>query len=125
MTPIPKEIHEAVAARRVEGVTKPGMPVHYTWVFDPRTAEVHVSDDHAKERRHKTHHNELAEQAGHHPARVHGYAYRIRGGWRLTDWDHKAVDRFVGKKVVEALNEKERDAEGSSQGSEDARRSDS
>jgi len=94
--------------------------IDHIWIFDPRTAEVHISDDHDKERRHKTHHKGLAEKVDHHPSRVHGYAYRIRGGWRVTDWDHKAVDRFIGKKVVEALREKESDAPSSSEVPEDA-----
>ena len=33
-----------------------------------------------------------------------GYAYRIDGGWRLTDEEHDAVnDPYIIKKVMEAL----------------------
>lgn len=85
----------------------PDLPGHYSWVFDPRDAKVHLSDDHTKERRHQDHHHGLAEKAGHHPARIHGYAYRIHGGWRITDWDHKVVDPFVAKEVIKTIRSSE------------------
>ena len=104
---VPQQIQEVVSSRQVVGLTHPDAPIYYPWVFDPRSAKVHLGDDHAKERRHKNHHHELAGKAGHHPARVHGYAYRIRGGWRITDTDHKKVDPFVAKQVVQAISERE------------------
>jgi hypothetical protein len=40
----------------------------------------------------------------HHPETIHGYAYRIHGGWRITDDEHRPVkDPHVVEKVVKAL----------------------
>lgn len=102
---IPSEIKEAFAQR--VGLTHPDAPVYYAWVFDARDARVHLSDDHEKPRRDKDHHDGLAKKVNHHPGRVHGYAYRIRGGWRITDVEHKAVDHFVAKQVVKSIEDHE------------------
>lgn len=85
----------------------PHLPTHHTWVFDTQSGIAHISDDHDKPRRNRGHHDELAEKVGQHPDRIHGFAYRIHGGWRITDWDHKSVDPYVVKQVVSALNHKE------------------
>ncbi len=100
---IPEHVQRAVEAR-LSALPDPGKAIYHVWVLDPQTGSVHLSDDHDKPRRHKGHHDELAKKVGHHPDRVHGYAYKIRGGWRITDWEHKPVDRYVAKKVIEALS---------------------
>lgn len=105
MPEFPPEIQRP--ARSILGVTKPGQPIYYSWVFDPVEGKAHLSDDHKRERRHKKHHGELAEKVGHHPDRVHGYAYRMRVGWRVTDEKHHPVDRFIMKQVVKSVKEKE------------------
>lgn len=105
MPDFPEEIQRT--AKPVLGITKPGQPLYYSWVFDPVEGVAHISDDHKRERRHKKHHEELSEKVGHHPDRVHGYAYRIRFGWRVTDTDHHVVDGFVRKAVAKAIREKE------------------
>lgn len=90
------------------GATKPGQPLYYSWVFDPDDGIVHISDDADRPRRHKKHHDELAEKTNHHPDRVHGYAYRLRVGWRVTDVAHHPVtDSFVKRAVAKAIREKE------------------
>lgn len=96
-------------AREIVGLTKPDDPLYYTWVFDPVKAEVHISEDHDRPLRHQRDHGELAEKVNHHPDRVHGVAYRIRRGWRISDWEHKPVDEFIAHKVVAAIKAKERE----------------
>lgn len=87
-----------VAVEREEG------PLYFLWVFDPDSGEVileHNEDRHAAEH---VDHGHLAERVK-HPDKVHGYAYKIRGGWRITTWDHKPVDDpFVVKQVRGELN---------------------
>lgn len=66
-------------------------PIYYLWVFDPHTAKVHL--EHNEGRHHADHvdHRDLAKRVP-HPDRVHGYAYRIKNGWRITTWEHRPVD---------------------------------
>jgi hypothetical protein len=65
-------------------------PIYYLWVFDPEKVP--------------------------HPERIHGYAYRINDGWRITDWEH----RPVGDPHVKELVRKELrgEADGSRKGSQ-------
>lgn len=104
---VPNFIKEAIATKTA--LIHPDAALYHSWVFDPRDAQVHISDDHGKPRRHKDHHRGLAEKVDHHPARIHGYAYRIIGGWRITDYEHKEVDGFVAKQVLKSLIEKDTD----------------
>jgi hypothetical protein len=107
---VPDHIQRLFAGFHVEGLTKPHHPIYYSWVFDYRTGEVHLSDDHHKERRHKNHHKDLSDRVG-HPEKLHGYAYRIRDGWRLTDIDHgKITDRFIVGQVLLSINNEESNA---------------
>lgn len=79
-------------------------PDDFLWVFDPQSDIVHLehnSNRHPAD--HKTH-KDLAEEVI-HPDRVHGYAYRIPGGWRITDWDHRPVeDPHIRRLVHRALD---------------------
>lgn len=82
-------------------------PLYYRWAFDPRDGVILSSndDDHAFR---LPYHRDL----GGGKAQVNGYAYRIRGGWRLTDWEHRPLeDPFVISSVVKALNGKDDDPE--------------
>lgn len=66
-------------------------PTYWLWVFDPQEDKIileHNEDRHPA--RHITH-RDLAEHVS-HPDRIHGYAYRIHGGWRITEDDHGPVD---------------------------------
>lgn len=85
----------------------PDKQVHYAWVFDPQQGTVQLSDDHKRERRHRGHHTELADAVNRHPNRVHGYAYRLHNGWRITDWEHKPVDKFIVHRVLDAIRKEE------------------
>jgi hypothetical protein len=66
-------------------------PTYYLWVFDPQEDKVHV--EHNEDRHPADHvdHSHLAKRVV-HPDRIHGFAYRIRGGWRITTWEHRPVD---------------------------------
>lgn len=66
-------------------------PLYWLWVYDPQEDKVHVEHNEDRHRAEHVDHGHLAEKVS-HPGRVHGYAYRIRGGFRITDWEHRAVD---------------------------------
>ena len=87
MAEIPQEFIELLPKISSDGADD---PIYYLWVYDPQEDKVRVEHNEGKHRATKIDHGRLAEETP-HPGRVHGYAYRIRGGYRITDWDHSPV----------------------------------
>lgn len=87
------------------GRTASSGPLYYRWVFTPSGVELsHNDDDHPA---HLQYHQDLGSQVN-EQSMVHGYAYRIKNGWRLTDWEHQPVeDPYIHKSVVDAINNEE------------------
>lgn len=84
--------YDSLAGLKIsESISKPGQPLYYLWVFDPQEDKVHL--EHNEDRHPAEHidHSHLAERVP-HPDRIHGFAYRIQGGWRITTWEHRPVD---------------------------------
>lgn len=80
-------------------------PIYYLWVYDPLEDKVRVEHNEGKHRADKVDHGQLAESTP-NPGRVHGYAYRIVGGFRITDWDHRPVaDPHIKEAVADALKD--------------------
>jgi hypothetical protein len=80
-------------------------PVYYLWTFDPVDGKIHIDHNEGRPAHAHVTHATLAPHVT-HPERVHGYAYSIKGGWRITDADHKKVDDpFVIKRVLAALKQ--------------------
>lgn len=81
-------------------------PLYFRWTFSPQTNSValsHNGEDHPANIRY---HTDLAREIG--PDSVHGYAYRIGRGWRLTDWDHRPLDDpYVSASVLRELRRQE------------------
>lgn len=78
-------------------------PVYHLWVFHPEDDSVSI---HHNKGRHPAEHVTLGQlrQENHHPETIHGYAYRIARGWRITDDEHHAItDPHVVEKVLKAL----------------------
>lgn len=85
-------------------VAKADGPFYYLWVFDPQEDKIIVEHNESRPPHEHIDHGHLAERVP-HPARVHGYAYRIRGGWRISDDNHRPVDDPHVKALVKsALN---------------------
>lgn len=81
-------------------------PVYVLWVFDPMTDQVIIDHNKGRNRALTKTHADIAPEVI-HPSRLNGYAYRIRGGWRLTSDDHKEVsDPHVVRRVDQALKKK-------------------
>jgi hypothetical protein len=79
-------------------------PVYWLWVFDPMTDSVRVEENESQHPAHAITHNSFREDIL-HPNAVFGYAYRIKGGWRITDADHKQVrDPHILKLLLRELH---------------------
>lgn len=78
-------------------------PIYHLWVFHPEDDTVSVHSHKGVHPADHVTHSQL-RQVHHHPETIHGYAYRIRGGWRITDDEHHPVDDpHVVEKVIKAL----------------------
>lgn len=90
-------------------------PVYYLWVYDPDSDDVIL--EHNEDKHHADHvdHADLGRRVP-HPERVHGYAYRIKGGWRITTEDHKPIkDPHVIYEVVRKLKREKHEPKPSQQ----------
>lgn len=77
-------------------------PLYMRWVFSPASGQVELSDN-SQDPLETKYHTDLARELN-EPNLVHGYAYRIGDGWRLTDWDSRPVeDPFVIAQVMRTL----------------------
>jgi len=98
---IPEDIQQFFKVAEVES----GLPPYYLWVFDPTTGKVITEHNEGVDPLSVHTHEDLARLVS-HPSRIHGYAYRIKGGWRITDWEHKPVnDPYVVREVVNSLDQ--------------------
>lgn len=78
-------------------------PIYHFWVFHPEDDTVSIHHNQGKHPAEHVTHGHL-RQMHHHPETLHGYAYRIHGGWRITDDEHRAItDPHVVEKIVKAL----------------------
>lgn len=81
-------------------------PLYWLWAFDPMTGEVTVDHNEDKARADAVTHTNLAEHIT-HPNKVMGYAYKIQGGFRITDSDHRPVDDpYIINNIIKAIKEK-------------------
>jgi hypothetical protein len=86
---------------------KDDRPIYYLWTFDPTDGKVYLDHNENKHPADAVTHDELAPHVT-HPETVHGFAYSIKGGWRITDDDHTAVeDPFILRRVESAIEKKE------------------
>lgn len=104
MPPLPSSFEDLQTLLPPREAAKPDLrPLYYLWVHDPHEDRIHVEENESKHSAEHVDHGDLAKRVP-HPDRTHGYAYRIRGGWRITDWEHRQVDDpHIVKKVKEAL----------------------
>src|SRR3954471_18860471 len=91
---IPEEFAELLPR-----VAKAGGPLYHLWVYDPSNDTVLIETPEKKPRSEQRYHEELSEDVP-HPSWIHGYAYQIRNGWRITDWEHHPLGDVHVKRVV-------------------------
>lgn len=78
-------------------------PVYHLWVFHPEDDTVSIHHNKGRHPAEHVTHGQL-RQENHHPETVHGYAYRIHRGWRITDDENRSIqDPHVIEKVIKAL----------------------
>lgn len=85
-----------------EAAEHDGGPVYYLWVYDPHEDKVILEHNYGKHPAERVDHAELGRRVP-HPDRIHGYAYKIIGGFRITNWEHSPVD---DPHVLERVKEK-------------------
>lgn len=81
-------------------------PIYWLFAFDPQNGVAHVEHNEGRPRANALTHTDLKQKVPATPGLepVLGYAYKIRGGYRLTDQDHNPIaDPFVAQSVVKAL----------------------
>jgi hypothetical protein len=78
-------------------------PIQFLWVYDPVENEVHVDHNEDRHPTERITHKDFKTDVTHESA-VRGFAYRIKGGWRITDRDSQEVkDPYIVKLVIAAL----------------------
>jgi hypothetical protein len=79
-------------------------PVYHLWAFDPVSGDVKVEENESKHPAQAITHEDMKTLVS-HPSAEFGYAYRIKGGWRITDSDHRPVtDPFIVNKLLKTLS---------------------
>jgi hypothetical protein len=82
-----------------------GRPIYLLWVYDARTDRLYIDHNENKHPAHHVTHDELAPHANQTRC-VRGFAYSIKGGWRITDDEHDQVeDRNAVGAVLAALRD--------------------
>lgn len=82
-------------------------PIYYRFALKPSDGSVLLSHNQEGHPARVRTHADLAQE-GNEPGMVHGYAYRIRGGWRLHDYEHRPLtDPFVKAQVSKAIRQAE------------------
>jgi hypothetical protein len=81
-------------------------PIRYLWIYDPVKNKVTVEHNEGKHPAFRITHKDLEPFATHEDA-VRGYAYKIKGGWRICDRESREVaDPYVVSRVVRKLEGK-------------------
>lgn len=79
-------------------------PLYYRFVYSPRTDKVSLSHNREGHPARVRTHGDLAREVDDSNA-IHGYAFRIGGGWRIVGYDHKPLtDPYVKRKVERELH---------------------
>jgi hypothetical protein len=98
--PVPKDFQDLLPKPSIESPYEG--PIYFLWSFNPQNAKVTlVHNDDIPPAHHKTHSEIDPENVN--PGRLNGYAYKIRGGYRITDDEGHPVDPFVSKRVLTLL----------------------
>lgn len=79
-------------------------PFYYLWLYDPHTDQVILEHNEDRKPAYWVTHREMIHKFPSHDT-ILGYAYDIKGGWRITDWDHKKIDDpHILKEIREVLH---------------------
>jgi hypothetical protein len=82
-------------------------PIYYLWVYNPMDASVTITHNEDRPNALAATHDEILPELD-HPGRLNGFAYAIKGGYRITDEHSKAIeDPFIIRQVSKALKKEE------------------
>lgn len=82
-------------------------PVYYRWTYSPSTGDVDLSHNHECHPSKVPTHGTMCQRRPESDLSV-GYAYRLQGGWRIVDGDHRPVtDPHTVAKVIEHVGHAE------------------
>lgn len=80
-------------------------PLYHRWVFSPRSGQVTLSHNKEGHPAFVRTHGDLSEEVG-DPDAVHGYVFRLKGGYRVLDYAHNPVeDAHIKREVIKKLNQ--------------------
>lgn len=105
MTEIAEDLKRLLHLSTPEGESDPDL--EFLWVYEPPAHEgeegkIHLENADAEDPLDDPTHETMATHVT-HPDRVEGYAYTIKGGWRITNDEHKGVDPYIKRLVLKAL----------------------
>jgi hypothetical protein len=104
MTSLPDEIKKLLDPGQSHE-PDPG-PIQHLWVYNPVENVVHITHNDGRHPAyritHKDHHPEIT-----HESALRGFAFKIKGGWRIVDRESKEIDDpYVVSLVVRKLEGK-------------------
>jgi hypothetical protein len=81
-------------------------PLQYLWLYSPVDNVVHIAHNEGRHPAyritHKDHHPEIT-----HESSLRGFAFKIKGGWRIVDRASKELDDpYIVKMVMSKLESK-------------------
>jgi len=80
-------------------------PTTWLWAYDPVENTVHIAHNENQHPSERIVHKDFVPHIT-HPSSVRGFAYKIKGGWRITDRDHKPVtDPYLTEQITRALKD--------------------
>jgi hypothetical protein len=79
-------------------------PIYYLWLYCPNRGTVYIEHNEGRHSAEHLDHSHMAEKST-HPEKIHGFIYRIKNGWRITDWEHKPItDPYISKQIKQSIN---------------------
>jgi hypothetical protein len=77
-------------------------PIYFYWVYLPDSSTVLLDHNNDRHRAYAITHGDLLPER---TDALWGYAYKIKGGYRITNVEHKAVDPWLKQTVFNALQD--------------------
>ena len=83
-------------------------PFYYLWAYDSHHERVILEHNDDRPKNEEVTHSNILDDLPNDPDNELGYAYRIDGGWRITNDEHDPVeDPFIVDKIKKRIQEVE------------------
>lgn len=81
--------------------------LYYLWTYGANTGKVLLDTDDSRPRKDHRYHEHMGEDHEDTDL-IHGYAYRIKDGWRITDIEHNSLDDgHIKLEIIRAIRKRE------------------